>query len=53
MKKLYIVKWDDAWADLGSYRRGYDYCPLETMDIGWVVEENDEVIHESMEPPFS
>ena len=45
MKKLYLVKWDDAWASTRVYfGNDDDYMPLRTQNIGWVVEENDEAI---------
>ena len=45
MNKLFIVKWDDAWASVGAYyKEGRDYTPMLMCDVGWVVEENDDTI---------
>lgn len=43
---LVIVTWGDAYANLAYYEpdRDQDLTPMVIMDVGWVCEENDEVI---------
>lgn len=42
--KLCVIKWGDAWANHGYHDADRDYTPAVMVDIGWLVEENDETI---------
>ena len=45
MNKLYIVRWEDAWGNGSAYyKEGNDYTPVNMLDVGWVMEENNETI---------
>ena len=42
--RLVIVTWGDAWAKSGYYYPEQENTPMVMTDVGWVCEENDEMI---------
>ncbi len=43
--KLYVVTWLDAWSNTSSYYKDDgDYSPMEMVDVGYMMEENDETL---------
>ena len=43
MNKLLIITWDDAWSNAaGYYDTTYTYKPISCVEVGWLVEDNDE-----------
>jgi len=44
-KKLYVVTWKDAWSNsMTYYNEDKSWSPLEVINVGFVMEENDETI---------
>ncbi|MCH7779654.1 MAG: hypothetical protein IH848_02305 [Acidobacteria bacterium] len=42
---LYEITWIDAYAKTGAYYdEGDDYTPLQCIDVGYLMEENDETL---------
>lgn len=44
-KKLYLVEWKDAWSNgMLYYDKDNSHSPIVNLDVGFVMEENDETI---------
>ena len=44
-KRLMVVKWKDAWSSsVTYYNEDNDFSPIVTVDVGFLMEENDETI---------
>ena len=41
-RPLILLTWRDAWCGQAAYDPDHAYTSLETQDIGWLVEENDD-----------
>lgn len=42
---LYEITWMDAWAAMSSYyKEGDEYGPLHCVDVGYLMEENEETV---------
>lgn len=43
-RRIFEVKWADAWGTQGYYRKGNDYTPIIMTDIGYLCEQNEDTI---------